>query len=208
MANLDSANFTEANLARASLVNSDLSLAILTNANLTGAKLGNANLKRASLVGTNLSGANLSDADLSDAEIGFTLFVNNDLRLVKGLTSVFHTGSSSIGIGTIYRSEGNIPEIFLRGAGVPDTFITYLRSLVGKPLDYYTCFISYASPDQAFAERLHADLQAAGVRCWFAPENMRIGDKINSRIDESIRLYDKLLLVLSQHSIILATGTR
>jgi hypothetical protein len=30
---------------------------------------------------------------------------------------------------------------------------------------------------------------------------MKIGDKIRLRIDESIRIYDKLLLVLSQHSV-------
>jgi TIR domain len=44
-------------------------------------------------------------------------------------------------------------------------------------------------------------LQNHGVRCWFAPHDLKIGDKIRSRIDESIRLYDKLLLVLSEHSV-------
>ena len=79
--------------------------------------------------------------------------------------------------------------------------IVYLRSLVGKPIDYYSCFISYSSKDQDFAERLHADLQSKGVRCWFAPEDMKIGDKIRARIDETIRIHDKLLIVLSEHSI-------
>ena len=39
------------------------------------------------------------------------------------------------------------------------------------------------------------------IRCWFAPEDMDIGDKMLPRIEESIRLYEKLLLVLSEHSI-------
>lgn len=39
------------------------------------------------------------------------------------------------------------------------------------------------------------------MRCWFAPEDLKIGDKIRDRIDESIRLRDKLLLVLSENSI-------
>ena len=55
--------------------------------------------------------------------------------------------------------------------------------------------------DQIFAGKLHDDLQSNGVRCWFAPEDMKIGDKIRPRIDESIRTYDKLLVVLSEHSI-------
>ncbi len=49
--------------------------------------------------------------------------------------------------------------------------------------------------------RLHADLQSKGVRCWFASEDLKIGDKIRPSIDESIHLYDKLLLVLSQYSV-------
>lgn len=49
--------------------------------------------------------------------------------------------------------------------------------------------------------RLHTDLQNKGIRCWFAPEDMKIGDRIRSRIDEVIHLHEKLLLVLSEHSI-------
>jgi hypothetical protein len=52
-----------------------------------------------------------------------------------------------------------------------------------------------------FARRLHADLQNKGVRCWFAPENMKIGGPIRDTIDDAIRLRDKVLLVLSEASI-------
>ncbi len=69
------------------------------------------------------------------------------------------------------------------------------------PIQYYTCFIGYASQDDLFAQRLHADLQDHGVRCWFAPEDMKIGDKIRSRIDKAIHQQEKLLLLLSEHSI-------
>ena len=76
-----------------------------------------------------------------------------------------------------------------------------MRSLVSSPIDYYSCFISYSSKDQAFAERLYADLQSKGVRCWYAPHDLRIGDEIRPRIDKSIRVHDKLLLVLSESSL-------
>jgi hypothetical protein len=66
---------------------------------------------------------------------------------------------------------------------------------------YHSCFISYAHQDEAFAEQLHADLQQAGVTCWFAPHDMKIGDKIRPTIDRSIHAHDKLLLILSQNSI-------
>ena len=48
---------------------------------------------------------------------------------------------------------------------------------------------------------MHADLQNKGVRCWFAPEDLKIGDRLRPRIDETIRLYNKLLLVLSKTSV-------
>ncbi len=66
---------------------------------------------------------------------------------------------------------------------------------------YYTCFISHAPEDQAFAEKLHADLISHGVPCWFAPEDMRIGDKKRQRVEQAIRDYDKLLLVLSHDAV-------
>ncbi|MBI3943711.1 MAG: toll/interleukin-1 receptor domain-containing protein, partial [Chloroflexi bacterium] len=64
-----------------------------------------------------------------------------------------------------------------------------------------SCFISYSSKDQELAERLHADLQAKGVRVWFAPEDLKIGDKFRERIVESIRVYDKLMVILSENSV-------
>jgi hypothetical protein len=122
---------------------------------------------------------------------------------VKGLESIKHQGPSMISVDTIYNSKGNIPEKFLRGCGLPESFITQIPALVAamQPIQFYSCFISYSSKDQEFAERLHADLQAKGVRVWFAPHDLPIGARIRPSIDESIRIHDKLLLVLSEHSI-------
>jgi TIR domain len=72
---------------------------------------------------------------------------------------------------------------------------------LGRAIQHYSCFISYSSKDEDFANRLHADLQNKGVRCWFAPDDMKIGAKIRDTIDDAIRLRDKVLLVLSEASI-------
>src|SRR6266567_1629225 len=159
---------------------------------LSGANLKDANLSGATLNGADFRGADLSGADFSNAYVLLTIFAEVDLSTVKGLDSINHFGPSTIGIDTIYISQGNISEAFLKGAGVDDTLIAYIRSLIGKPIEYYSCFISYSSKDEAFANRLYADLQNNNVRCWFAPEDMKIGDKIRPRIDESIHIYDKL----------------
>jgi hypothetical protein len=110
-------------------------------------------------------------------------------------------GPSSVGLDTIYLSKGKIPHIFLRGAGVPEFFIENMAGLVGPGIEFYSLFISYSTYDQEFAERLHADLQAKGVRCWFAPHDLRGGRKVYRQIDEAVRAYDKLLLILSEASM-------
>ncbi|HEU5375332.1 MAG TPA: toll/interleukin-1 receptor domain-containing protein [Ktedonobacteraceae bacterium] len=117
------------------------------------------------------------------------------------MATIRHIGPSTIGIDTILRSEGAISETFLRGTGATDTFINYVRSLAQTPFNFYFCFISYSSKDEILARRLHADLQNRGVRCWFAPKDMKIGNKLRDRIDEAIHLQEKLLLLLSEHSI-------
>lgn len=118
-----------------------------------------------------------------------------------GLNKVSHLGPSSIGFETFLASKGRISKTFLRGAGVPDVFIEYAASLAGKSIEFHSAFISYSSKDSDLAERLHTDLQAKGVRCWFAPEDLKIGDKFRTEIDRAIRLHDKLLLLLSENSI-------
>ena len=195
-ADLSNAYLIRANLSNASLFGADLSSADLRYADLSGADLSNANLGN-----VNLSGAILDGANFSNAIFGSTIIGRVDLSVVKGLETTRHREESLVDIHTIYRSQGHIPEVFLKGVGAPDSLITYTRSLIGHSTDYYTCFISYSSKDQEFAERLYADLQSKGVRCWFAPEDLKVGDKIRPRIDESIQKYDKLLLVLSQYSV-------
>ncbi len=202
-ANLNGANLSGANLNGANLNGASLSGASLTRANLVGANLERASLSGASLVGAFLQRASLSGANMREAWIGYTVFVALDLRGVQGLDTVVHFSPSSIGIDTLYRSQGDIPEVFLRGCGMPDSMIDYARALVAaeRPIDYYSVFISYSSKDEALAARLHADLQAAGVRCWYAPHDLPIGARLRVGIDEAIRLHDKLLLLLSKHSV-------
>ncbi len=84
---------------------------------------------------------------------------------------------------------------------MPDSMIEYAKSLTGSPFEYYSCFISYNTKDDEFAKRVHNDLQAAGVRCWFAPHDIQGGKKIHHQIDEAIQVYDKLLLILSPNSM-------
>ena len=145
--------------------------------------------------------AQMAGADMKGAVLTGTVMADLNLDGVKNLEDVDHWGPSSIGIDTIYRSGGKIPESFLRGAGVPASFIAYMHPLTAVAFEFCSCFISYSTLDQKFAERLHADLQAKGVRCWFAPHDIQGGRKLHEQIDDAIKLYNKLLLILSDASM-------
>lgn len=88
-------------------------------------------------------------------------------------------------------------------ADVIDLTIKAIPFRVGslKPIVFYSCFISYSNNDRAFAEQLYTNLQRHGILCWFGPEDLKIGDHYHQRIDESIRVYDKVILILSEHAI-------
>jgi hypothetical protein len=200
-ADLYRADLTRADLSLADLSGANLNWANLNQANLSEANLSKANLGNAYLPGAIFSRADLENTDFSGALVAYSTFGDVNLREVQGLEEVIHGGPSTIGIDTIYRSKGKIPKAFLREAGVPNTFIIYAASLTDEAFQYYSCFISYSHKDEEFAQRLYTDLQQKGVRCWYAPKHMKIGDKIRPTIDQSIRVHDKLLLVLSEHSM-------
>jgi hypothetical protein len=92
-------------------------------------------------------------------------------------------------------------ERFLRDAGVEDHWIDYFRSLVGKPIEFYSCFISYSHVDKSFAHRIYSDLQARGLRCWLDEHDLKLGDRILNIVNDAIRLHDKILLCCSQASL-------
>ncbi len=71
-----------------------------------------------------MSHANLCDANVEGTVFAQTIFANVDLSNVRGLESIKHWGPSDIGVQTLYKSHGKIPEVFLRDCGVPEDFIT------------------------------------------------------------------------------------
>lgn len=161
-----------------------------------GCSLERVNLRLASFKNVDFMNATMHGAVLDE-----TSFVNCDLSQVVGLSTWRHLGPSMFDFATLLQSRKVLPESFMREAGVPEIIIDYLPSLIGEPIQFYSCFISYSSVNISFANRLYADLQARGIRCWYAPDHMSIGSRIRDTIDQSIRIYDKLILILSKDSI-------
>jgi len=137
-----------------------------------------------------------------------------------GLEHARFLRQSFVDFATLARAP-HLPLQFLRGCGLFDwqieatqlgrqeltssevTDILYkindLRSQ--RPLQFYSCFISYSSANEEIARLIFEGLQNHGVRCWYAPEDLKIGDRFRSVIHDAIRVHDRLLLVISSDSI-------
>jgi TIR domain-containing protein/pentapeptide repeat protein len=193
---LEGTDFNGAELVDAYLHNANLKRAYFRNADLSGALLRRARLDGTNFVETDLSGANLTGAMLVE-----TVFADANLKDAVGLEVCDHRGPSVIDHRSLAKSWP-LPEIFLRGCGLPDSLITYLPSLVNDAaIQFYSCFISYSHEDKSFARRLHDTLQGRGIRCWLDEKQLLPGDDIYHRVDEGIRLWDKVLLCCSQNSL-------
>jgi hypothetical protein len=202
-ANLVDASLHETNLNRARAKGADFRRADLSRAILSRTDLDDADLREASLWGAFLTDTSVNQAILNGTTVGETVFSGCDLSQARGLESVVHTGPSFIDVPTFLSLYGRVPDVFFQGIGVPEPLMTFAGSLIvsGKAIQFYSCFISYSTRDQDFADRLHADLQAKGLRCWFSRHDAQGGKKLHEQIEEAIRVHDRLLLILSPDSM-------
>ena len=223
---LQGANLAEASMINALLTDShaervNFSKAVLRNVDfdhtwLNGAQLDQADCRharfgfsdyrgvsfdRANLQMARFNSVTFSEVSMHDVHVERTSFIDCDLSGVSGSESWFHAGPSYLDLSTLLRSYRALSEAFLRRIGIPEVVLTYLPSLLAEPIQFYSCFISHSSADSHFADRLYADLQANGVRCWYAPKSMKIGDRLRDTIEQSIRIYDKLIVILSRDSV-------
>lgn len=206
--NLSNADLDGVLMGYASLIEANLTNVLLSNSWLISVDFSSANLSGASLTGAEIGYANFHNARLTNTDFGYAeiygvSFNNTDLSVAKGLESIVHLAPSSIGVDTLYLSSGNIPESFLRGCGVPDDFITFIPSHFGiqQAIQFYSCFISYSTKDEEFARRLYSRMRDEHLRVWFAPEDVKGGEKLYEQIERAIQLHDRLLLVLSESSL-------
>jgi TIR domain/Pentapeptide repeats (8 copies) len=201
-ADLKKASLESADLSFVDLSKADLRDASLFSAILTAAKLNFTDLRCASLIDTTFRLAEMNEANFEGATVFGTAFSQVDLSVAKGLENVKHTGRCVVDIQTIYQSKGKIPLRFLRGAGIPEGFIESMpHFLAPGATQFSSCFISYSTKDQEFANRLYTDLQNKGVRCWFAPHDVQGGKNLHQQLDDAIRMHERLLLILSSDSI-------
>ena len=198
------ADFSEAQFTGAEMLGMSATDTTFCRAHMAAVDLRLARFVRCDLRGTMLALSRFVQTDLKDvkmagAHLGETLFADVDLSGVSDLADCEHGGPSSLDTRTLARS-GKLPVEFLRGCGTPEALVSYLPSLFGEAITHYTCFISFNEEDDAFVRRLYEDLQERGIRCWRWKEDAPVGRTLMRSIDEAVRVYDKLVLVCSEHS--------
>ncbi len=218
-ANLCDANLRGANLQQADLRRADLCGTTFSWAELSGAFLNRADLNGADLRGARLGRMDLSATDLSGAMVGATVFEELDLRQASGLERIKHKLPSTIGAGTLARSGGQIPEVFLRGCGLSDWEIEsaklYRPGLSNEAINdilykihhlrahqavqINPLFISYSHADSPFVDYIETHLNERGVRFWRDIHDATSG-RLEKQIDRAMRLNPTVLLVLSTNS--------
>ena len=229
-ANLSQCNLRGANLGRTKLIGTKFIAANLSKANFNEADLGKANLsltdlseadfKGANLHLTNFEGAKFRSTNFSGAKLQFNNFGKVDLREIKGLENLIHRAPSTIGTDTLAKSEGKIPEVFLKGCGLSDTDIEYaklsnpdlsneqINKILYKIYDLRASqavqisplFISYSHGDSVFVDKIENYLNKKGVRFWRDIHDATSG-RLEKQIDRAMRLNSTVLLILSEHSL-------
>ena len=220
---LDRAVLSEADLTGAKLVNANLSRVSLGGANLTDADLTGASLAGASLVKANMTnatctdtdffqtqfwGVNLTGTNMAGSLFGYSIFQDCDMSNIKGLDQVRHDAPSTIGLDSLFRSQGKIPEVFLMGAGLPSAATQFLAPAGSDTTSLREVFISCIDADQEVAKQLRDDLRALGVRCWVFSQEVR-GNALVDRhsasdqeeIERWLRDYDKMVILGSVASL-------
>ncbi|MCI0561168.1 MAG: toll/interleukin-1 receptor domain-containing protein [Nitrososphaera sp.] len=100
-----------------------------------------------------------------------------------------------------YSSAAALRDFFLRSGRSKDDLLVLEKLLPEPPKEFESVFISYSTKDEDFARRLDAYLCAYQVDVWFAPNNMRGGQKIRDQLERAIGERDKIILVLSEASL-------
>jgi uncharacterized protein YjbI with pentapeptide repeats len=197
---LDGAHLIRANLDNVRLGGSSLSGALLCSASLRRATLIRCNLTHSNLAGADFESAALSHARFAGALFDRTKLVDADLDGATGLDEVIHQGPSELGTHALLRFGHKLPASFLRGVGLTESFIRYLPAIISstRPIDFCSIFICAAPADRELANRLHNDLQKAGIRCWLREP---ISDMAGAELDNVIHLHDRSIVLCSRHSL-------
>jgi uncharacterized protein YjbI with pentapeptide repeats len=176
------------------LSGADLGRARLSWADLCWAYLNRVNLSEANLSRANLSGANLENVDVTASVFMATLFASVSLTTIRGLSLVHPIGPSFIGVETLEATAADLAkdgssqheiESFLEKAGVPNEYSNSSARVSSSQFSSIHVSSATAQKIKRSLTSCYADLCQNGVRCWLATEDLKIGHKFRTRINDA-----------------------
>jgi TIR domain len=150
----------------------------------------------------------LVDCDCSGAVLDGTRLLSVPLHsFASASRPVIHKMPSHVDYKTVLESV-DVPDLkdFLCRTGMPDVFAMFIidsaKSLRESAFSMMlTTFISFGAPDQAFAARLHEELQKHTVTTFFFPEHAPPGQRLHRVMREGVNKYDRIVLICSEASL-------
>lgn len=165
---------------------------------------------------------NFVDLQFLDCQIEGTIFTNVDFRnsffrdtvllqaafvdckftpkSIQKTKKLKHESYASIDFQSILKSEFDsnvLKEIF----NINDPMIKETINKITTKVDYQRVFISFSFKDIKFAERLHKELTASGVICFFWVKDAPAGDPLEEIMTSNIKANEKILFIASESSI-------
>jgi uncharacterized protein YjbI with pentapeptide repeats len=158
---------------------------------------------------TLLQSVTFSGVKVAGSEWGGAILANCDLSGLDGLSDAYCSSPVSIGIDSLVLTlDGNGGHFsghqrdFLVRAGTAPVVLDYLPSLVEtRPIQFFSCFVSYGTEDRVFADKLYRDLKRRGIRCWKYDEDAIIGRRVWANIDRAIAGHEKTIVICSKSSL-------
>ena len=197
-----SISLRKANVSGVDLSQANLSGAVFSEESLVAVNFSNANLDGAVFVRSLLIRCNLDGANLANAHLMNTGFINcRSLHKALGLEQLEHAGPSTLDAQTMRACISKLPNTVLLGMGYTEKEVVALRALYEREKSFFSCFISYARADHAFADYLRHRLLKSNVSCWQDTQDMRGGIYWRGQIYDAIEKQDKLVLVCSRASL-------
>jgi len=119
-------------------------------------------------------------------------------RAVAGLAFPLRASPESVAAAPSVRTTSPIaravPRKVVQPAATAEPRVDAARGMA-------SVFISYGSPDEAFAQRLSNDLRSRGLRVFFFKDSALAGKKLHRVMREGVNTHDRVVLVCSRRSL-------
>ncbi|MEO6520037.1 MAG: TIR domain-containing protein, partial [Mucilaginibacter sp.] len=153
--------------------------------------------------GSGFSNTDLRSSIFRNTILYDTSFVNCRLNenTIEKTEKLKFESKATVDLQTIIKSEDLNFNILKEYFNINDPNIKDVISKITSKVEFKNVFISFSFKDKKFAERLHKELTAKGIRSFFWMKDAPPGELLENIMSSGIKSHDKILFVASKDSI-------